>query len=79
MRGAWGACPMGQPQFLPVAIAAAVADVEQVIHSQPLALSEPQPIALLVEMFVDEAPQPDLEPVAVSRSVEVPSLLPRSF
>lgn len=70
---------MAQPQFLPVAIAAAVADVEQVIHGQPLVLSEPQPLALLVEMFVDEASQPEREPIAVSAPVEVPSRLPRSF
>lgn len=79
VQGAWGACPMAQPQFLPVAIAAAVADVEQVVHRQPLVLPEPQPIALLVEMFVDEAPRPEPRPVAASMPVEAPSLLRRSF
>ncbi|WP_156435360.1 hypothetical protein [Leptolyngbya sp. O-77] len=78
VQGAWDACPMAQPQFLPVAIAAAVAEVEQVIHCPPLVLPEPQPIALLVEMFVDEAPRPELEPVAAAAG-EAPSLLPRSF
>ncbi|MFQ3626346.1 MAG: hypothetical protein SNJ81_02015 [Cyanobacteriota bacterium] len=79
VQGAWVACSMAQPQFLPVAIAAAVADVEQVIHGQPLDLPESQPLALLVEMFVDEAPQPKPEPVAVSAPLEAASLLPRSF
>ncbi|WP_448601482.1 hypothetical protein [Thermoleptolyngbya sp.] len=66
VQGAWGACPMGQPQFLPVAIAAAVADVEPVMHGQPLVLPEPQPMALLAEMFVEKSPRPESEPVAVS-------------
>ncbi|GAB4140969.1 MAG: hypothetical protein Fur0046_16760 [Cyanobacteria bacterium J069] len=69
---------MAKPQFLPVAVAAAVAEVEQVMQRPPLALPDPQPLALLVEMFVTE-PQAELESAPVAIPLEMPALLHRPF
>lgn len=79
VQGAWGACPMALPQFLSVSVATALVDPEPAMQPRPLMIPEPQPVALLLEMFVAKEEQVQREPLPVAVPLELPSQLPQPF
>jgi hypothetical protein len=72
VQGAWDACSMARPQFLSVSVTTALEDAEPVMQRSPLAIPEPQPVALLLEMFVAKEEPVEQEPVPVAIPLELP-------
>ncbi|GAB4469258.1 MAG: hypothetical protein OHK0037_27350 [Elainellaceae cyanobacterium] len=62
-----------------MSVTAALADAEPVMQRQPLAIPEPQPVALLLEMFVAKEEPVERQPVPVAIPLELPPRLPQPF